>query len=204
MRLTRDAFLLPKISRYVTSGRTRGYATRAINLRISEGGIPQVRPAKRFPPKPAWAGALHGNQVADASNAGTRSGNGAGNGNGSGADAPSGDQPCGFVTFSDPHGSRFDPQTHGFWVDIKMSVHFADGSLQSLLLDYPWYYPSESANPWSNQNLRDPAFPMRFQPPPSGKLLDEPPLVQYVIAHSTPDGMTILKDCPTAAPPPGN
>lgn len=163
-----------------------------------------MRSVERLPSTPAWAGALHGNQFANSGSAGAGSGNGAGNGNGSGADAADGDQPCGFVTFSDPHGSRFDPQTHGFWVDIKMSVHFADGSLQSLALDYPWYYPSESANPWSEQNLRDPTFPTRFQSPPSEKLGSEPPLVQYVIAHSTPDGMTILRDCPATAPTPAN
>ena len=105
-------------------------------------------------------------------------------------------RPCGFVTFSDPHGSQYDPRTHGFWVDIRMSVHFADGSSQSMILDYPWYYPSEAANPWSDRNLRDPNFPTRFQQPPPEKATGEPPLVQYVMAHSTADGLTLLRDCP--------
>jgi hypothetical protein len=100
------------------------------------------------------------------------------------------------VTFSDPHGSQFDAKTHGFWVDIRMAVHFADGSAQSMILDYPWYYPNEAANPWSDQNLKDPNFPTRFQPPPAAKLGDEPPLVQYVVTHSTRDGMTLLQECP--------
>ena len=85
-----------------------------------------------------------------------------------------------------------------------MSVHFADGSMQALLLDYPWYYPTEAANPWSDQNLRDPNFPTRFQPPPGERRAAEPPLVQYVIEHSTPDGMTVLRECPAAAPSPAN
>lgn len=80
-----------------------------------------------------------------------------------------------------------------------MSVHFADGSAQSVMLDYPWYYPSEAANPWSDQNLKDPNFPTRFQPPPADRVSGEPPLVQYVAQHSTPDGMTLLRDCPAAA-----
>ena len=109
-------------------------------------------------------------------------------------------EPCGFVIFSDPHGSQFDPQTRGFWVDVRMSVHFADGSSQSLILDYPWYYPSEAANPWSDQNLKDPNFPTRFQPPPTAKRDAEPPLVQYVITHSTPEGLTLLHDCPSSLP----
>lgn len=79
-------------------------------------------------------------------------------------------------------------------------MHFADGSSQSLVLDYPWYYPSEAANPWSGQNLRDPNFPTRFQPPPAGKLGNEPELVRYVIDHSTSDGMTLLRDCPSPVP----
>jgi hypothetical protein len=129
-------------------------------------------------------------QAAAASGTGTSAENGS---------APeTGEQPCGFVTFSDPHGSRFDAQTRGFWVDIRMSVHLADGSSQSVMLDYPWYYPSEAANPWSDQNLKDPAFPTRLQPPPPGKMGSEPPLVQYVVAHSTPNGMTLLRDCPEA------
>ncbi len=127
-------------------------------------------------------------------------------GTGAGGESPangaaSGEQPCGFVTFSDPHGSHFDAQTRGFWVDIRMSVHFADGSSQSVILDYPWYYASEAANPWSDANLRDPSFPTRFQTPPPSKVGGEPPLVQYVVAHSTPDGMTLLRDCPAQAAP---
>lgn len=118
-----------------------------------------------------------------------------------GSDAAGGNEPCGFVTFSDPHGSQFDPRTRGFWVDIRMSVHFADGTLQSMILDYPWYYASESANPWSDANLKDPSFPTRFQTPPPQRLGGEPELVKYVIAHSTPDGMTLLKDCPTEPQP---
>ena len=119
---------------------------------------------------------------------------------GTGSDVASAQEPCGFVTFSDPHGSRFDPRSRGFWVEIRMSVHFADGSSQTVMLDYPWYYPSEAANPWSDQNLRDPNFPTRFQPPPAEKSAEEPALVQYVVEHSTPDGMTLLRACPQPAP----
>jgi hypothetical protein len=114
---------------------------------------------------------------------------------GAGTDAASGKEPCGFVEFSDPHGSQYDRGTGGFYVDIRMSVHFADGSQQSMVLDYPWYYASENANPWSAHNIKDPNFPTRFQPPPAAKLSDEPQLVQYVAQHSTADGMTLLRDC---------
>jgi hypothetical protein len=149
--------------------------------------------------RPVWE---VGNGIAVGQNgAGSAVGSGAGAQDGSGNDAAGGDEPCGFVTFSDPHGSQFDPHTHGFWVDIRLSVHYADGSSQSMILDYPWYYPSEADNPWSDANLKDPNFPTRLQTPPPDKLGDEPPLVRYVIAHSTPDGMTLLKACPTEPQP---
>lgn len=135
-----------------------------------------------------------GNAPTGAANGSSAPGNGTG--------ARSGEEPCGFVTFSDPHGSHYDPRTGGFWVDIRMSVHFADRTSQSLVLDYPWYYPSEAANPWSDQNLKDPSFPMRFQSPPSDRVGGEPPLVQYVLAHSTHDGLTLLKDCPSSTATP--
>ncbi|MBV9232616.1 MAG: hypothetical protein JO030_01125 [Candidatus Eremiobacteraeota bacterium] len=178
----------------------RATAGAAMERAAARPRVDRVLAAERSGGKPAWADAIHGNDAASSGAASTLGRGDGGAGNGGGA----GEEPCGFVTFSDPHGSRFDSATHGFWVDIKMSVHFADRSLQSILLDYPWYYPSEAANPWSGQNLRDPNFPTRFQPPPSEKLASEPPLVRYVIAHSTPDGMTILKDCPATASPAGN
>jgi hypothetical protein len=152
--------------------------------------------------KPVWD-VPSGRAASGASLAETGAAAGTGTGSGtSGSGAASGDEPCGFVVFSDPHGSHYDPRTRGFWVDIRMSVHFADGSSQSMILDYPWYYASEAANPWSDQNLRDPNFPMRFQAPPPEKAAAEPELVRYVIDHSTAEGMTLLKDCPQPSPTP--
>ncbi len=148
--------------------------------------------------KPVWDAATTGM----GSKTATASGNGSGAGTqgagtqGGGTAAANANEPCGFVTFSDPHGSHYDSPTHGFYVDIRMSVHFADGSTQSLILDYPWYYASEAENPWSDRNLKDPAFPTRFQAPPAAKLAGEPELVRYVIAHSSSGGMTLLRDCP--------
>ena len=154
--------------------------------------------AVAFNGKPVWD---TGNGRGSAPIAGTGTGTqGSGTGTqGNGTGAIAGDEPCGFVEFSDPHGSRYDPSTRGFYVDIRMSVHFADGSQQSVILDYPWYYASESANPWSGQNVKDPNFPTRFQAPPAARLSDEPQLVQYVALHSTTDGMTLLRDCQGAS-----
>ncbi|MGA8575284.1 MAG: hypothetical protein WB609_06265 [Candidatus Cybelea sp.] len=147
--------------------------------------------------RPIWDAASAGKAVTATAGSGANAGPGAGAGaQGSGIGAASGTPPCGYVTFSDPHGSHYDSRTHGFWVDIRMAVHFADGSAQSMLLDYPWYYPSEAANPWSDRNLSDPTFPTRFQPPPAQKASEEPQLVKYVMQHSTSDGATLLDDCP--------
>jgi len=159
-------------------------------------------PAQRYGAKPVWdvGGRSTTGQLA-AAQTGSAIGSGSGSGTqGTGSGATTGAEPCGFVEFSDPHGSSFDARTRGFYVDIRMRVHFADGTSQSLVLDYPWYYASEAANPWSDQNQRDPNFPTRFQPPPQSKLGNEPELVRYVIDHSTADGMTLLHDCPSPTP----
>ena len=163
---------------------------------------PRAAAAQRYGAKPVWdVGAGTGAGQLAAAQTGTALGSGSASGaQGTGSGPATGSEPCGFVEFSDPHGSAFDPRTRGFYVDVRMRVHFADGTSQSLVLDYPWYYASESANPWSDANLRDPNFPTRFQPPPQGKLGNEPELVRYVIDHSTPEGLTLLRDCPSPAP----
>ncbi|HEY6326933.1 MAG TPA: hypothetical protein VIW73_10530 [Candidatus Cybelea sp.] len=169
---------------------------RAAARRAQPRRIVKLAPAQG---RPIWDAAGGGNSHGIVASAGT--GTNASAGAGGDAAAPASDiGPCGFVTFSDPRGSQYDSRTHGFWVDIRMAVRFSDGSKQSMILDYPWYYPSEAANPWSDANLRDPNFPTRFQQPPLGKAADEPPLVHYVMAHSTADGLTLLRDCPAPSP----
>jgi hypothetical protein len=163
---------------------------------VVHAGAARPRPPRVQHAKPIWdiptgaqgagAGKLAG--AGSLGNGGTGTGAGdSGNGNGGGA----GTQPCGFVTFMDPHGARYDPQTRGFWVDVEMSVHFPDGHDASLMLDYPWYYPNASSNPFQNENV-----PMLFQWPPGDRAAGEPSLVQYVMQHSAQPGITLLKDCP--------
>ncbi len=147
--------------------------------------------------KPAWDIPVGANAAGAgvASGVGSLGSAGAGNGDGGGA------QPCGEVTFSDIHGSRYDPATGGFFVDIRLSVSFADGSSRSLVLDYPFYYPSEAANPWSDRNRNNPNFPTLLQTPPPALASHQPRLVRYVIRHSTRQGFTLLAPCPTPSPP---
>jgi hypothetical protein len=163
---------------------------------VRRAGAPRPKPPKVVNSKPVWDIPVGGQGAGagKASGAGSLGSGGAGTGagaEGSGSGAAAATEPCGFVTFMDPHGAQYDRQTHGFWVDVQMSVHFPDGHSQTMLLDYPWYYPSANANPFENQNA-----PMLFQWPPPALRAGEPPLVQYVMQHSAPPGITLLKDCP--------
>jgi hypothetical protein len=176
-------------------------AARRIAMHPANLAVHRAAFAAHFETKPVWdTGSTGAGSAGTGSHGATASGNGSGAGTqGAGTAAANANEPCGFVTFSDPHGSQYDSRTRGFYVDIRMSVHFADGSAQSVMLDYPWYYTSEAENPWSDRNLKDPAFPTRFQPPPPAKIPGEPQLVRYVMAHSTSEGMTLLADCPGAS-----
>ena len=191
---------VPALTR-IRARTAEGQAGARTPMRVANSVAPKTNRASSS--KPLWdvtnVQASPGASLAGDGIAATGAGSGSGD-QGNETGAASGDQPCGFVTFSDPHGSQFDTRTRGFWVDIRMSVHFSGGTSQSMILDYPWYYPTEAANPWSDQNLRDPNFPTRFQSPPAEKIAGEPPLVKYVMERSTPDGMTLLHDCPTPAP----
>jgi hypothetical protein len=119
-----------------------------------------------------------------------------GTGQGTGG-APAANEPCGFVEFSPTGNPVIDRSTGRMWEYIAMTVHFPDGSQQSVDLDYPWYYPSAEADPWSDYNEKNnPNAPTPFIFPPPDKAAAEPPLVQYVIKHTTAEGLTTLHDCP--------
>jgi len=125
-------------------------------------------------------------------------GAGAGTGaSGTGSGAAAAEEPCGFVEFVDVGGlNEFDPRTGGYVVRIRMIVHFPDRHAEDVVLDYPWYYPDEASDPWSPQNTENPNFPVTFQWPPAAKAPLEPPLVQFVMQHTTREGYTKLRDCP--------
>jgi hypothetical protein len=180
----------PRIVAQTTTGASARRET------VHRQGAARPKPPKFSNTKPIWdipVGA-QGAGAGKASGAGSvgNGGNGTGAGNaGSGNGAAAGNEPCGYVEFVDPHGAKFDPQTRGYWVDVQMSVHFPDGHVETVLLDYPWYYESAPQNPFQNQSA-----PMLFQWPPADKRDGEPPLVQYVMQHSAQPGITLLKDCP--------
>ncbi|TAM60886.1 hypothetical protein EPN52_03975 [bacterium] len=163
---------------------------------------PRVRTRYHSTRKPApivmggqGAGATTGKAVAGGAGPG---GSGVGQGNsGAGAGAAAANEPCGYVEFVDIGGLfRVDKQRGGLLVNIRMLVHFPDGHTESVDLDYPWHYADDAANPWSEENLKNPDFPVPFQWPPASRASAQPALVRYVMLHTTAEGYTKLKDCP--------
>ena len=131
--------------------------------------------------------------------AGGQTGNGPGTGV-SGAGQGGGkaaQQPCGAVDFDSAPVFSQDPQT-GLYVynDIRMSVHFPDGTTGSVRLDWPWHYKNPAMDPFKHADA-----PLWLQFPPKSMRVQEPALVQYVMAHTTPEGSTELQDCPGAPIP---
>ena len=168
--------------------------------RIKRAGAARPKPPRVSHAKPIWdlptgAQGAGAGRVAGAGSFGN-GGNGTGagtSGNGSGA---AGDEPCGFVDFAaTPEDMKRYPDGSTSSV-VKMTVHYADHSSESITLDYPWHYPNEKSNPFSPRNMDNPDMPATFQSPPPDKLPSEPQLVQYVVQHSSPQGLTTLKDCP--------
>lgn len=122
-----------------------------------------------------------------------------GQGQGTGG-APAAHEPCGYVDFIATGNPTVDKSTGRVWEYIQMTVHFPDGSYQSVDLDYPWYYPNDQADPWSAYNEKiNPNAPTTFQFPPSNQMPNEPPVVQYVIQHTSSDGFTKLHECPASS-----
>jgi len=107
--------------------------------------------------------------------------------------APQAHEPCGYVDFQPMQEARIDQPTGRAWEYVAIVVHFPDGSEQSVPLDYPFYYPTDAEDPFlkGHENI-----PATFQFPPANQRANEPPLVQYVITHTTSDGFTLLHECP--------
>lgn len=115
-----------------------------------------------------------------------------GTGQGTGG-APQAHEPCGYVEFLPIQEARVDQSTGRVWEYVAIRVHFPDGTQDTLDLDYPFYYPTSADDPFMAGHDNVPAT---FQFPPPNQRGGEPPLVQYVITHTTSDGYTLLRDCP--------
>jgi len=177
--------------------------------------LPSALPSLTFPtvavvasPVPAASAAA----AAGAPGVGTGSGTGSGSGAGTGTGAGNGtggtgngqvnaDVPCGFVEFIPESDVRIDRGTA--YERIRATVHFRDGHTESAVFPYEWVYPNgEQTDPWSATNTRLHANdPVRAQlPPPGSDLRRLTPLIRYIIDHTTPNGRTLLEECPSSRP----
>lgn len=138
------------------------------------------------------AGAQNGAGAGSLSNV-NGNGNGTGNaGNGNGA------FPCGAVDFEARGNAVFNPDTSSYErSNIIAYVHYSDGSIERIPLDWTWRYKSEDDDPFNPAS----SAPMTFQFPPDDQRAGEPPQVQYIIRYSSKTGHTNLNDqCPNIAP----
>ncbi|MGB6987534.1 MAG: hypothetical protein WBD74_16300 [Candidatus Aquilonibacter sp.] len=138
--------------------------------------------------------------------AGAQTGAGAGSlsattGNGTGAAGSgngNGTAPCGAVDFEALGEAKYNPDSGYYERKITATVYYADGSSERIALDWPWQYKTEADDPFSSDSAYVP-----FQFPPADQRASEPPPIQYIIAHTRPNGTTMLTDkCPNIPPPP--
>ncbi len=154
---------------------------------------PTPEPIVPTPGEGAGAGAGAGAGSLGNGTSGTGSGN-------AGRGAGGGGAPCGAVDFSARGPATFNAKT-GFYerTNVMAIVHYADGSSETVALDWTWRFRSEDVDPF-NPNADVPMF---FQPPPPAQRANEPPAVQYIIKNSNAHGGTKLNaDCPNIPPPP--
>jgi hypothetical protein len=139
--------------------------------------------------KPIWDIGYGGHAAAGSGTAASGSGSGG---------APAGEQPCGAVDFVSTRAAVRDPAS-GLYVrnGIVVVVHFPDGHTEDAKLDWPWHYRDPNFDPF---HQAPGAVPMLFQFPPPEMRASEPPLVQYIMAHSTSEGGTELDACPNEPP----
>jgi len=146
----------------------------------------------KYHSKPIWDIPV-GGQGAGAGRKGTVGSLGhGGNGTGAGGEGNGSGGICGSVDFADSQEGSYDPSTNTTIYDgVQMIVHYSDGTAKTLTLDYPWHYRNPAMDPFKH-----PDAPMWFQFPPKSMRAGEPPEVQYVMQHSSPEGSTDLNLCP--------
>jgi hypothetical protein len=156
--------------------------------------VAYATPDASIPTGGQGAGAQRGS---DAGSLSTSNGNGngtgdSGNGNGSAVAI------CGAVDFESMGEAQYNPASGYYERKITATVYYADGSSERIPLDWPWRYKSEADDPFSSDT---PYVPFQF--PPLDQRANEPPAIQYIIAHTRPNGTTELTDkCPNIPPPP--
>jgi hypothetical protein len=103
--------------------------------------------------------------------------------------------PCGYVSFIPTGAPRVVNGT--MYERISVRVSFSDGHTETAEFPYSWIYPNgEQTDPWSTTNLRRNDFVTTMQLPPAGTDVKTlPPVLQYVIAHTSVNGYTDLRSC---------
>ncbi len=151
-------------------------------------------------PKAAGAGTTAAAGNGNGRQPGTGGQNGNGNGNqGNGNGSVNADTPCGIVEFKPIAAPKYD---HGAASEpVEATVTFPDGHHESALFPYPWIYSNgEQSDPWSDTNLKNPNFITTLRFPPAGADASTyPPLIQYILKHTDPQGYTYLKPCPQSS-----
>jgi hypothetical protein len=151
-------------------------------------------PVAAIPTGGQGAGAQNGSNAGSVS---TTSGNGNGTGN-AGAGSGTGAPLCGAVDFEATGGATYNPDTGYYERRITATVYYADGTAERIALNWPWRYKSEADDPFSSDSAYVP-----FQFPPDDQRASEPAPIQYIIAHTRPNGTTTLTDkCPNIPPAP--
>jgi hypothetical protein len=124
--------------------------------------------------------------------------NGTGTGN-EGTGAGGGGAPCGAVDFETNGDATYNDQTREYDRKVKAIVHYADGSSETVALDWTWHYKTKMDDPFANAAQPE----VLFQFPPPALRASEPPPVQYIMQYSRESGTTKLRDdCPNIPPPP--
>ena len=136
------------------------------------------------------------------SGSGAGIGTGAGNGTGgTGAGQVNAEVPCGAVEFVPDDVARTIRGT--IYERIRATVQFRDGHRESAVFPYEWVYPNgEQTDPWSDTNTRlhgNDVVPAQL-PPPGTDPRRFPPLIRYILNHTSVRGTTLLEECPTLRP----
>ncbi len=121
-------------------------------------------------------------------------GNGTGGG-GTGDGSGGGGTPCGFVELTGLRAYGWSGGAH--YRMIRITVHLSDGEAVAEELHWPFYYPNEAADPFSEIHRND-DFPALLQLPPKGFDLAgmQQSATVFAVEHTGPDGYTDLKPCP--------
>ncbi len=163
---------------------------------------PAVKPAKA---RGAGTGVANGGAGTGAGagsgsggDAGTASGSG-GEGNGNGGEADT--TPCGYVELTGHRTFGWNGTAH--FRDVSIVIHLRNGETVEDDLHWPFSYANDDDDPWSTKNLKKTDLTALLQLPPPGYDLvgRQKAATVFAVQQTTPDGRTLLRDCPEPKPP---